>query len=82
MRNTGRISSSDGNLIFFENLDIPIAIEVPRFPIICTFISIFFGFFGFGFQSIILSIGKRYYCKSGARKSLKIILAIRNIWNP
>jgi hypothetical protein len=48
MRNTGRIPSSDGNLIFFENLDIPIAIEVPRFPpIICTFISIFY--FGFSF---------------------------------
>jgi hypothetical protein len=44
MRNTGRIPSSDGNLIIF--LDIPIAIEVPRFPpIICTFISIFYFWF-------------------------------------
>jgi hypothetical protein len=52
MRNTGRIPSSDGNLIIFENLDIPIAIEVPRFPppIICTFISIFYFWFFFFFS--------------------------------
>jgi hypothetical protein len=65
MRNTGRIPSSDGNLIIFENLDIPIAIEVPRFPIICTFISIFyFGFcFFFFFQSIIYPLVARYIGK-------------------
>jgi hypothetical protein len=39
MRNTGRIPSSDGNLIIFENLDIPIAIEVPRFPLLLYVLS-------------------------------------------
>jgi hypothetical protein len=72
MRNTGRIPSSDGNLIIF--LDIPIAIEVPRFPpIICTFISIFC--FWFLFQSIIfqsLILGKI----RGLQAKPKIILAI------
>jgi hypothetical protein len=63
MRNTGRIPSSDGNLIIFENLDIPIAIEVPRFPpLICTFISIFY-FLVFFFLVLVnnLSISSTVY---------------------
>jgi hypothetical protein len=47
MRNTGRIPSGDGNLIIFENLDIPIAIEVPRFPSYYMYFHLYF--FGFGF---------------------------------
>jgi hypothetical protein len=75
MRNTGRIPSSDGNLIIFENLDIPIAIEVPRFPpsIICTFISIFY--FGLVFLVLVnnLSISSTVYWQNqrSAVKSLK-----------
>jgi hypothetical protein len=49
MRNTGRIPSSDGNLIIFENLDIPIAIEVPRFPLLLYVLSSLFSIFGFSF---------------------------------
>jgi hypothetical protein len=43
MGNTGRISGND-NLIVFENLDIPIAIEVPRFPLLYVLSFLFFGF--------------------------------------
>jgi hypothetical protein len=39
-----RIPSSDGNLIIFENLDIPIAIEVPRFPLYYMYFHLYFLF--------------------------------------
>jgi hypothetical protein len=48
------IPSSDGNLIIFENLDIPIAIEVPRFPpllyVLSSLFSIFVLVFSFSFS--------------------------------
>jgi hypothetical protein len=62
MRNTGRIPSSDGNLIIFENLDIPIAIEVPRFPPIIYF-HLYFLFWFFIFLVLVnnLSISSTVY---------------------
>jgi hypothetical protein len=60
MRNTGRIPSSDGNLIIFRNLDIPIAIEVPRFPLLYVLSSLFWFFYFFSFLLIIYPLVARY----------------------
>jgi hypothetical protein len=61
MRNTSRIPSSDGNLIIFENLDIPIAKFQGFLPLYV--LSSLFSIFGFIFLVLVnnLSISSTVY---------------------